>query len=292
MPVTDFQSLPSIAQSAAILSPTDSAALARIHAFNPDADPRSRLPDVPPSRIPRHIAIIMDGNGRWAKQRGFPRQFGHINGAASVRAVVEECVKLGVEVLTLYSFSLENWKRPPEEVQALMQLCLTYLDGEEQEMIRQGLRFRVIGQRDGLPKDVLDTIDRVTNATSANRRGTLCLAINYGARAELTDAVREIAGAVSRGELLLGQINEACIEQHLTTAGLPDPDLLIRTAGEMRVSNFLLWQISYAELHITPTYWPDFGVPQLHDAIREYARRSRRFGAADEAGAGPGEKHA
>ena len=263
--------------------PTVAAALARIHSYNDKATPLAQLPDVHPARIPAHVAIIMDGNGRWATSRGCPRQFGHVNGAASVRAVVEECVRLGVRCLTLYSFSLENWKRPADEIAALMQLCRTYIDGEEQEMMRQGIRFRVIGRREGLPAEVLATIDRVTAATAANDRCTLCLAINYGGRAELVDAAKVLASCVAAGELNAAEIDERVFAGCLTTAGMPDPDLLIRTAGEMRISNFLLWQISYAEIHVTQTLWPDFGVGDLHEAIRAYSRRSRRFGGIQEA---------
>jgi undecaprenyl diphosphate synthase len=259
------------------------AAVARMHQYNPDADPLGRLPDVHPARIPRHIAIIMDGNGRWASERGFPRQFGHMNGARVVREVLEEAVMIGVEALTLYSFSMENWKRPREEVDALMELCLKYLGGERDELVRKGIRFRMIGRREGLPAPVLAAIDDVTNATAACRRATLCLAINYGARAEITDAVRAIASRVAAGELAPDSIDESTIERWLSTHGLPDPDLLIRTAGEMRVSNYLLWQISYAEIHVTPTYWPEFGPTELRDAIRDYAGRQRRFGAIEEA---------
>ncbi len=269
--------------TALVVDPSIEAALSRIHEFNPRATPLAQLPDVHPSRIPAHVAIIMDGNGRWAKARGFPRQFGHVNGAATVRVVLEECVRLGVRVLTLYSFSLENWKRPSDEIAALMHLCRTYIDGECDEMMRQGIRFRVIGRRDGLPAEVLESIDRVTAATAGNSRCTLCLAINYGGRAEIVDAAKRIAGEAAAGLLRIDEIDEAAFSARLTTNGLCDPDLLIRTAGEMRVSNFLLWQISYAELHVTPTLWPDFGVAELHDAIREYARRARRFGAVEEA---------
>jgi undecaprenyl diphosphate synthase len=264
----------------------DAAALAVVEAIrqrNPKADPLARLPDVHPSRIPRHIAIIMDGNGRWAQERGFARLFGHRNGAAAVRRVVEECGRLGVEVLTLYSFSMENWKRPREEVDALMALCLSYLEGERDGLIREGVRFRVIGRREGLPAEVLAAIDAVTEATRHGRSGTLCLAINYGARAEIADAARALAAQTAAGRLAPDAITEDLLAAHLSTAGLPDPDLLIRTAGEMRVSNFLLWQISYAELFVTGTLWPDFGAADLHAAIRDYAGRTRRFGGLPDA---------
>jgi undecaprenyl diphosphate synthase len=259
----------------------DPAAIAAIDAIrrrNPKADPLARLPDVHPARIPRHIAIIMDGNGRWAQERGHPRIFGHRNGAAAVRRVVEECGRLGVEVLTLYSFSLENWKRPQDEVDALMALCLAYLGAERDGLIREGIRFRVIGRREGLPPEVVQAIDEVTEATRAGRTATLCLAINYGARAEIADAARALAAEAAAGALDPASITEEALAARLSTAGLPDPDLLIRTAGEMRVSNFLLWQISYSELFVTQALWPDFGAADLHAAIRDYAGRTRRFG--------------
>ncbi|GJQ28447.1 MAG: isoprenyl transferase [Phycisphaerae bacterium] len=259
------------------------AALERIRARNPGADPRGLLPDVNPARLPRHVAIIMDGNGRWATARGFPREFGHRNGAATVRAVVRHAGRLGVEAITLYSFSLENWKRPAAEVEALMQLCRVYLEGEERELVSEGIRFRVIGRRDGLPAPVVEAIERVERATAANTRATLCLAINYGSRDEIVGAARRLAGEVAAGALTPAQITESVLAERLDTAGLPDPDLLIRTAGEMRLSNFLLWQVSYAEIVVTPTLWPDFRAADLDAAIREYASRTRRYGAVDEA---------
>lgn len=260
-------------------SPDVITSLAAIHRYNPGAVPLEQLPDVHPSRIPQHIAVIMDGNGRWATARGFPRQFGHVNGAGSVRTVLEECVRLGVQVLTLYSFSLENWKRPADEVDALMQLCQRYIDGEEKEMLQRGIRFRTIGRREGLPEAVLQSIDRVTASTAHNTACTLNLAINYGSRAEIADAAKAIATKVAAGKLQAQDVTPELLEQHLYTAGLPDPDLLVRTAGELRVSNYLLWQISYAELYVTSTLWPDFGISDLHEAVRAYARRERKFGA-------------
>lgn len=259
----------------------DPRAIARVAALReraPLADPLRYLPDVHPCKVPRHVAIIMDGNGRWATQRGMPRELGHRAGAVAVRRAVEECVRLGVEVLTLYSFSLENWKRPKAEVEALMELCIAYLEGEQQEMMDRGVALRILGRREGLPQRVLDTMDRVTGATSRNKALTLCLAINYGSRAELADAARSLAQDVAAGRLHPDAIDEDLLASRLTTAGLPDPDLLIRTAGEMRVSNYLLWQISYAELHITPTLWPDFTSEHLHAAIRDFAGRNRKFG--------------
>lgn len=272
------------------IQPTDPGvpeALARLHKAVPGCDPLAILPDVHPSRIPRHVAIIMDGNGRWARQKGFPRVFGHRNGAAVVREVTEEACRLGIEVLTLYSFSLENWKRPAEEVAALMQLCITYLESEEAEMKRQNIRFRVIGRREGLPEGVARAIDRVTEATRTCTGMTLCLAINYGSRAEIVDAARSLARDVAAGRLTPDQIDETRLHERLYTSDLPDPDLLVRTAGELRVSNYLLWQISYAEIHVTKTLWPDFGRAGLHEAVREFAGRTRRFGGLAEGEEGP-----
>ena len=264
--------------------PAALAAVARMRKFAPKADPLAILPDVHPAKIPRHIAIIMDGNGRWAQERGFPRIFGHRNGARAVREVIEECGALGVEALTLYSFSLENWKRPQEEIDALMLLCVTYLEGEKQALVREGLRFKVIGRREGLPPEVVAAIEDVERATASNTGPVLCLAINYGSRAEITDGVRAIAEKAKAGQLDPASIDDTTIAANLYTASLgdlADPDLLIRTAGEMRISNFLLWQISYAELYVTDIFWPDFGRPQLHEAIRDFARRRRRFGGLD-----------
>ncbi|MGE3108341.1 MAG: polyprenyl diphosphate synthase [Phycisphaerales bacterium] len=261
--------------------PGAAAVIERLRRDNPKADPLSRLPDIHPAKLPRHIAIIMDGNGRWAQARGFPRIFGHRNGASAVREVLQECRVLGTEVLTLYSFSMENWKRPTDEVESLMYMYSLYLEGERDELVRDNLRFRQIGRREGLPSFVLDAADRLTEATAKNTGPTLCVAVNYGSRAEITDAVRTLAQRVKDGSLDPRAIDESAIDSALYTAGLPDPDLLIRTAGEMRVSNYLLWQISYAELHVTPTLWPDFGVPHLHAAIRDFAGRRRRFGGLD-----------
>jgi undecaprenyl diphosphate synthase len=286
--------------SSPTLSPhaTDPAALAIVEQMrrrSAKADPLAILPDVHPSRIPRHIAIIMDGNGRWAQDRGFPRMVGHRGGAAAVREIVDEAGRLGVEALTLYSFSLENWKRPKEEIDALMQLCMTYLEGERDHLKRENIRFKVIGRRGerrtakgesgegetGLPESVIRAIEDVESATAHCTGPVLCLAINYGSRAEITDAVRAIAAAAAAGTLDPAHIDESTIAAHLYTAGLPDPDLLIRTAGEMRISNYLLWQISYAELYVTDCYWPDFGRAQLHEAVRAFAGRRRRFGGLD-----------
>ncbi|MCI0362520.1 MAG: isoprenyl transferase [Phycisphaerales bacterium] len=238
--------------------------------------------DVPPQRRPRHIAIIMDGNGRWAVERKLPRVAGHRAGARSVRDIVIECGKLGIKALTLYSFSVENWKRPATEVNALMSLYLEYLAKERQELVDNNVRFMQLGRRDGLPEKVLAEMDQTIGATRHCTGLTLALALNYGSRTEITDAMRAIAEKVKAGKLEVEAIGEETISDHLYTAGLPDPDLLIRTAGELRVSNYLLWQISYAEIHVSERYWPEFGVADLHAAIRDYAQRNRRFGAIDE----------
>lgn len=262
-----------------ISDPAARAVVERMRIRNPKADPTRLLPDVPPDRIPRHVAIIMDGNGRWAEERGFPRIFGHRNGAAAVRRTIDEAGRLGIEYVTLYSFSSENWKRPTEEVGELMHLYLIYMSGEREHLVRENVRLLQIGRREGLPLEALAELDRTIDATSACTGCTLCLAVNYGSRAEITDAVRAIAREVAVGHLDPESIDEHKVESHLGTAGIPDPDLLVRTAGEMRISNFLLWQISYTELYITDSFWPDFGAEHLQEAVRAYARRHRRFGA-------------
>jgi undecaprenyl diphosphate synthase len=242
--------------------------------------------DIPPERIPRHVAVIMDGNGRWAVSRGLDRVRGHQEGARTVRKIVTECAELhkhhgGPDFLTLYSFSLENWKRPPEEVSFLMQMYIDYLRQERQTMRENNIRFRQIGRLDQLPDPVLEEMERTLAETKDNTGLTLVLALNYGSRAEITDAVRAIAEKVKRGELEPRDISEQTVSSHLYTAAMPDPDLLIRTAGEMRVSNYLLWQISYAELVVSEKYWPDFEVEDLYAAMRSFAGRNRRFGGLD-----------
>ncbi len=238
--------------------------------------------DVPADRLPRHIAIIMDGNGRWAQERNQPRIAGHRAGARSVRDIVLECSRLGIRCLTLYSFSMENWKRPHDEVDALMELCMEYLVKERDELIDNNIRFRQIGRREGLPAPLLEELDQ-TIAISSHCTGlTLCLALNYSSRTEITDARRAIAADVKAGRLEPEDLDQNTITGHLYTAGLPDPDLLIRTAGELRVSNYLLWQISYAEIYVTDVFWPDFRVENLHLALRDYASRCRRFGGIDQ----------
>jgi undecaprenyl diphosphate synthase len=220
----------------------------------------------------------MDGNGRWARQRGLPRFEGHARGAVSVRTLVEECCRLGIAQLTLYCLSSENWKRPPSELDFLMTLLEQYLVQERREILDQNIRFSVIGRREGLPERVLKEIDESVRLSQDNTGMGLCLAINYGARTELIDAMRALARQARDGLLDPDRIDEAAVRSALYTAGMPDPDLLIRTAGEMRVSNFLLWQISYAELWVTERCWPDFDRATLHQALRDYAARERRFG--------------
>ena len=245
------------------------------------------LADIPSEKIPAHIAIIMDGNGRWAVQRGLERVRGHQQGAKCVTAVVTECTNLRrrygrPDYLTLYSFSLENWKRPMSEISFLMEMYIDYLREQRPSMMEQNVRFRQIGRTDHLPEPVLEEMNRTLIETEHNDGLNLVLALNYGSRGEITDAVRAIAHEVADGSLRPQQIDESTISQHLYTAGMPDPDLLIRTAGEMRVSNYLLWQISYAELVVSPVLWPEFGAADLRAAIAEFAQRNRRFGALDQ----------
>ncbi|HUO08743.1 MAG TPA: isoprenyl transferase [Phycisphaerae bacterium] len=236
---------------------------------------------IAPERLPRHVAIIMDGNGRWARQRGLPRFAGHRAGAKTVRTIVEECARLGLQQLTLYSFSTENWNRPAEEVSLLMDLYVEYMRSQRQLLIDNNIQFVQIGRREGLPALVLEELQNTLDATRNNTGMTLCLAINYGSRTEITDAVRQIALDVQSGKFSADKITEQSISDRLYTAGMPDPDLLIRTAGEMRVSNYLLWQISYAEFYVTETFWPEFTIDELYKALRDFAGRNRRFGGVD-----------
>jgi undecaprenyl diphosphate synthase len=248
------------------------------------ADTLQRLAEagLDPARLARHVAIIMDGNGRWAQQRGLPRIEGHRRGVQSVRSTVEECCRLGIEQLTLYCLSTENWKRPQAELDFLMRLLHEYLIAERAEIMGQSIRFTTIGRRDGLTERVIEEIDENIRVSRNNSGMVLCLAINYSGRTELVDAVRHLAEQVRAGSLDPENIDEATVSDALYTAGMPEPDLLIRTAGEMRVSNFLLWQISYAELWVTPCCWPEFDVGTLREALRDYAGRERRFGGLKE----------
>jgi len=228
--------------------------------------------------LPRHVAIIMDGNGRWARQRHLPRIEGHRMGAESARVIIRTAGELGIKYLTLYAFSVENWNRPKDEVDALMKYLIHYLKTETPELNKNNVHLEVIGQIYRLPENVQEHLQKSITTLSKNNGLTLIMALSYGSRIEMVDAVRQIAQKVKSGKLDPADITEKVVSDHLWTRNVPDPDLLIRTSGEMRVSNFLLWQISYAELVITPTLWPDFRKPQFFAALEEYARRHRRFG--------------
>jgi undecaprenyl diphosphate synthase len=234
--------------------------------------------EIPLHRRPRHIAIIMDGNGRWAERQNLPRIAGHERGVASVRRTTEECARLKTEQLTLYCLSSENWKRPQTEINFLMHLLEQYMIEERTTIMENNVRVRMIGRRDDIPEQVLRELDKTVEMSSSNSGLWLNLAINYGGRAEITDAVRRVAGKVAAGKLAPSAITESTIAEHLYTASAPDPDLLIRTAGEMRISNFLLWQISYAEIWVTAKCWPEFDEATLHEAISAYVSRNRSFG--------------
>jgi undecaprenyl diphosphate synthase len=228
--------------------------------------------------LPKHVAIIMDGNGRWAKQRGLPRIEGHRQGAESARTIIRTAGELGIKYLTLYAFSVENWNRPKDEVDALMKYLIHYLKSETPELNKNNVRLEIIGQIWRLPENVQEHLRKSIQTLSKNNGLTLIMALSYGSRTEIVDAVRRIAEEAKRGKLEPADITEEVVSEHLWTRNFPDPDLLIRTSGEMRVSNFLLWQISYSELVITPTLWPDFRKAQFFTALDEYARRHRRFG--------------
>ena len=235
------------------------------------------LPADEPS-IPNHIAIIMDGNGRWATARNLPRIEGHRQGVASVRRTVEECARLGIGQLTLYCLSSENWKRPSHELDFLMHLLEQYMIEERSLLMEQGIRVQMIGRRDGIPERVLNEIDKTIELTASNIGTCLCLAINYGSRGEIVDAVKEIAAEITAGSIEAEEVDEQLIADHLYTAGMLDPDLLIRTSGEMRLSNYLLWHISYSEIWVTAKCWPDFLESDLHEAMEVFSKRERRFG--------------
>lgn len=238
--------------------------------------------EVDPSRIPRHVAIIMDGNGRWANERNLPRIMGHKTGAASVKDVVRAAGEIGIAALTLYAFSTENWKRPALEVQGLMALLKSYLKSERAEMRKNNIRLWAIGETEKLPADVRKVLQGVIAETAGNSGLVLNLALNYGSRAEIVRAARELAEKCRQGKLSPDEISEDLFAAHLFTCGLPDPDLVIRTGGESRLSNFLLWQSSYSEIYVTETYWPDFREAALLEAVRFYQARERRFGMTGE----------
>lgn len=234
------------------------------------------------TRIPQHIAIIMDGNGRWAKQHGKERLFGHYNGVESVRVAVETSVKLGVKYLTLYTFSTENWNRPKEEVDGLMELLVDNIIKETPTFHKNNIRFMTIGDNSLLPEKALIKLENCIAETASNTGMTLILALSYSSRWEITEAARRIATKVLSGELMLDDIDDKIVADNLTTANIPDPELLIRTSGELRLSNYLLWQLAYTELYFTDTLWPDFREESLYEAIIDYQKRERRFGKISE----------
>ena len=229
-------------------------------------------------KLPRHLAVIMDGNGRWAKERMLRRIVGHQKGVETVRTVVEECSRLGIGYLTLFAFSSENWLRPKTEVRALMSLLKQYVRREISRMAQNNIRFKVIGNRDDLPPDVNLEIDNAIAATAANTGMTLTLALSYGGRQEIIHAAALLAEDVAAGRISSSAVDDAYFDRYLYSAGMPDPDFLIRTSGEMRISNFLLWQLAYTELYFTDVNWPDFNTVELHKALRDYQARERRFG--------------
>ncbi len=243
-------------------------------ADTPVKDSENPLPDLSPEQIPAHVAMIMDGNGRWAQRNDLPRIEGHRRGTKTVGDMITECQRLGIRQLTLYCFSHENWKRPQQELEFLMHLLKQFMIESRRDMIERKIKLSVIGRRDGLPEQVQVEMDKSIELTSHFEDFCLCLAINYGARQEIVDAVRSIVDDA----LTSSEITEETISSRLYTAGMPDPDLLIRTAGEMRISNYLLWQISYAELWVTDLCWPEFRVADLHNALRDYSNRERRYG--------------
>ncbi len=228
--------------------------------------------------VPRHIAVIMDGNGRWARERGLPRIAGHRAGVAAVRSVVEECARHGIGYLTLFAFSRENWQRPGDEVTALMELLDIFLKKELATLKKNNVRLKTIGHSDDLPPAVLKTLKSVETETRSHDGLTLVLALSYSGKQDIVDAVRKICEKISSGELALEDVSEITVEEHLATKGIPEPDLLIRTSGEMRVSNFLLWQTAYTEFYVTDKFWPDFSADDLKEAIDEFRKRERRYG--------------
>ncbi|MCI6524269.1 MAG: isoprenyl transferase [Parabacteroides sp.] len=234
------------------------------------------------SRLPEHVAIIMDGNGRWAKAQGQPRSYGHQEGVVSVHKIMDAVTQLGLNYLTLYTFSTENWNRPEEEVQALMSLMVTAIHRETPNLMEKNVRLTAIGDLSRLRPDAYATLQECINTTAGNTGTTLVLALSYSSRWEITEAVRQIACEVSEGQLRAEEITEAMVTDHLTTKGIPDPDLLIRTGGEQRISNFLLWQLSYAEFYFTEVFWPEFREEELYEAILYYQSRERRFGKTSE----------
>jgi undecaprenyl diphosphate synthase len=258
-----------------------SGALITYHLINPHGSTMD-FKDLDRSRLPRHVAVIMDGNGRWASLQGKSRIEGHRRGKTSVRVIVEMTRKLGIPFLTLFAFSTENWLRPRDEVHALMGLLETYLLAEQPKMMRYGIRLKAIGDRDRLPGNVRRTLEDVIELTHLNKRMTVVLALSYSGRDEIVRMVNKLTGKIFTGEIQTDEIDEEVVSAHMDTPDVPDPDLLIRTSGEMRISNFYLWQLAYTELYVTPTLWPDFREQEYLQALLEYQRRRRRFGRTDE----------
>lgn len=250
--------------------------------WKPNRREKTRKTDIDTDRLPLHLAIIMDGNSRWARKRGLPKVMGHRAGAEALRGVVRYCAEIGVPYLTAYTFSTENWKRPREEVENLMGLLVEYLYKEIDELNANGVRIRSLGRLDALPPDACEALRQAEGKTAGNTRLNLNLALNYGGRMEILDAVRKLALESKEGKLDPLAIDEQVFADHLYTAGMPDPDLLIRPAGEYRLSNFLLWQIAYSELWVTPVLWPDFKREHIRQAIADYQGRERRFGGRNE----------
>ena len=234
-------------------------------------------------KIPQHIAIILDGNGRWAKKRGLPRTAGHQEGAMNVREITKLCANIGIKALTVYAFSTENWKRPDEEVKFLMKLPIKFFNEFAPELVENNIRLKVIGNVEELPIDLQQKVLEISELTKNNTKMTLTIALNYGSQDEIKQAVQAIATEVKNGQLNVEDINEDVIDQHLMTSDLPPLDLMIRTSGELRISNYLLWQLAYAELYFTSIAWPDFKEEQLYEALLDYQKRNRRFGALNEA---------
>lgn len=251
---------------------------ASLESFFTTRNDRELLGKLDVASVPAHVAIIMDGNGRWASKRGVPRLFGHRAGAKAIRECIAASIELGIKYLTIYSFSSENWRRSAEEVSGLMGLFVEVLESEIDSLMREGVRVKVIGSEEGMPTTTMEAFRRTEARTADNEALTLVVALNYGGRAEITDALRSLVADATAGTLREADVTEATIADRLYTAGLPDPDLVIRTSGEMRISNFLLWQVAYAELWVTSVLWPDFKRGDLLRAVVDYQKRSRRFG--------------
>lgn len=246
--------------------------------LKPESKEADLLASLDTERLPRHIAVIMDGNGRWAKRRGKPRIFGHRAGADSVKSIVDTCARLEIKAVTLYAFSTENWKRPKTEVIGLMSMLKRYLRSELEDVNRNNIRFQAIGNISGLSEDVQKEIAFAMDKTSENTGTVLSVALNYGGRSEIIDACKKAVSEILASGREIDSLSEVDIERNLYTHGLPDVDLLIRTSGELRISNFLLWQLAYSEIYVTPTLFPDFRRPDIFEAVREYQKRDRRFG--------------